>query len=172
VKVTESRPMQFLTALLALVMASSPGLVAAQSQDAASQPDQQATQPAQNPAPNPSAPAATPQSDPSAIPDSPGATQTQHDSAAPQASTPTNGLPRPGQQTPPPQKPAGTAAAEPVNPSGVAASEPAGAAIAPAKQKRTRSLLIKLGAVVGVGAAVGTVLALSAATGSKPPGSH
>jgi uncharacterized membrane protein len=71
-----------------------------------------------------------------------------------------------------PTKPLGTAAAEPVTPSGVAASQPAGAALAPAKQRRTRSLLIKVGAIVGGGVALGTIFALSNATSSKPPGSH
>ena len=69
-------------------------------------------------------------------------------------------------------KPLGTAAAQPVTPTGVAASQPAGAAIAPAKQRRTRSLLIKVGAIVGGGVALGTIFALSNATSSKPPGAH
>jgi hypothetical protein len=69
-------------------------------------------------------------------------------------------------------RPVGTAAAEAPPSSGVAASEPAGTAIAPAKQRQVRSLLIKLGALLGAGAAVGTVMALSSATSSKPPGSH
>jgi hypothetical protein len=51
---------------------------------------------------------------------------------------------------------------------GVAASRPAGAAIAPAKQKRARTLLIKVGIVVGVAVAVGTVVALSNASPSRP----
>jgi len=64
--------------------------------------------------------------------------------------------------------PVGTAAAPYEKPSGVAASRPAGAAIAPAKQRRVRSFLIKMGVVVGAGVAVGTVLALSHGSPSRP----
>jgi cytoskeletal protein RodZ len=70
------------------------------------------------------------------------------------------------------QKPVGTAAAESVPTSGVAASQPAGTAIAPGKQRRTRSILIKVGALVGAGIAVGTVAALTLGTSSKPPGAR
>jgi hypothetical protein len=66
------------------------------------------------------------------------------------------------------QQPAGTAAAGSIKATGVAASQPAGAAIAPAKQRRTRSILIKVGALVGAGVAVGTVVALSSASPSRP----
>ncbi len=71
-----------------------------------------------------------------------------------------------------PQEPVGTAAAEFIKTTGVAASKPAGSAIAPAKQRRARSILIKVGAIVGAGAAVGAVVALSAASPSRAPGSH
>lgn len=70
------------------------------------------------------------------------------------------------------QKPVGTAAAESVPTSGVAASQPAGTAIAPGKQRRTRSILIKVGALVGAGVAIGTVAALTLGTSSKPPGAR
>lgn len=70
------------------------------------------------------------------------------------------------------QEPVGTAAAESVETTGVAASKPAGAAIAPAKQRRTRSLLIKVGAIVGAGVAIGTVAALSSGSPSRPPGAR
>ena len=70
------------------------------------------------------------------------------------------------------QEPVGTAAAGSVEATGVAASKPAGAAIAPAKQRRTRALLIKVGAVVGAGVAIGTVAALSNASPSRPPGAR
>jgi hypothetical protein len=66
----------------------------------------------------------------------------------------------------------GTAVAETPTTTGVAASNPAGAAIAPAKQRRVRVLLIKVGAIAGVGVALGTVAALSAGSPSRPPGSH
>jgi len=70
------------------------------------------------------------------------------------------------------QEPVGTAAAAGVEATGVTASKPAGAAIAPAKQRRTRSFLIKVSAIVGAGVAVGTVVALASASPSRPPGAH
>ncbi len=70
------------------------------------------------------------------------------------------------------QKPVGTAAAEKPATTGVAASNVAGAAVAPARQKRSHALLIKVGAIVGAGVALGTVAAFSAASPSRPPGSH
>ena len=71
-----------------------------------------------------------------------------------------------------PHEPVGTAAAESVATTGVAASRPAGVAVAPAKQQRMRSILIKVGALVGVGVAVGKTVALSQGSPSRPPGSH
>ncbi len=68
------------------------------------------------------------------------------------------------------QKPVGTAAAEAPSVRGTGASKPAGFAIAPGKQRQSRSFLIKVGAVIGAGAALGTVMALSMASPSKPPG--
>jgi hypothetical protein len=67
-----------------------------------------------------------------------------------------------------PHEPVGTAAAPYEKVTGVPASMPAGAAIAPAKQKRTRSILIKVGLIVAAGVAIGTVVALSTASSSKP----
>jgi hypothetical protein len=75
-------------------------------------------------------------------------------------------------QTQPLQRPVGTAAAEPMHAGGVAASQPAGVAVAPAKQRRTRTIVIRVGAIIGAGVAVGTVAALTQATSSKPPGAH
>jgi hypothetical protein len=74
----------------------------------------------------------------------------------------------PKQQQPGTQEPVGTAAAQPVNTLGVAASKPTGAAIAPAKQRRARSILIKVGAALGAGVAIGTVVALSNSSPSRP----
>jgi len=65
--------------------------------------------------------------------------------------------------------PIGTAAAESAKTAGAPASRPAGVAIAGQKQKRSRSLLIKLGALAAAGAAIGTVYALSRGTSSLPP---
>ncbi len=73
---------------------------------------------------------------------------------------------------PPPQKPVGTAAAEAPSASGVAASQPAGVAVAPAKQRRVRTIVLRTGAIIGAGVAVGSVVALTAGTSSKPPGAH
>ncbi len=70
------------------------------------------------------------------------------------------------------QKPVGTAAAEAPHTTGVAASQPAGVAIAPARQHRVRTIVIRVGAIVGAGVAVGSVVALTEATSSKPPGAH
>jgi anti-anti-sigma factor len=73
----------------------------------------------------------------------------------------------PKQQTGTPE-PLGTAAAKFIKTTGVAASRPAGSAIAPGKQRRARSILIKVGVIASAGVAVGTVVALSAASPSRP----
>jgi glucose/arabinose dehydrogenase len=65
-------------------------------------------------------------------------------------------------------QPVGTAAAPYGNTTGVAASRPAGAVIAPAKQRRVRTILIRIGVVVGAGVAIGTVAALSHGSSSEP----
>jgi len=67
-----------------------------------------------------------------------------------------------------PTPPLGTAAAPAEPASGVAASRPAGAAIAPARQKRERAFVIRVGLLVGAAIAVGTVVALSSASPSRP----
>lgn len=85
-----------------------------------------------------------------------GASQTD----APQANSATQ------QQNP--QKPVGTAAAPPEGAVGITAARPAGAVIAPAKQRRARTILIRVGLIVGAGVALGTVLALTHATPSQP----
>jgi len=66
------------------------------------------------------------------------------------------------------QNPVGTAAAPYVKALGIPASRPAGAAIAPAKQKRAHSFLIKVGVIVGAAIAIGTVVGLSKASPSRP----
>jgi len=65
-------------------------------------------------------------------------------------------------------QPVGTAAAPGMKSTGVAGSRVSGAAIAPAKQKRVRTFLIRVAVVVGACVAVGTVVALSHATPSQP----
>jgi hypothetical protein len=111
------------------------------------------------------------QADPAELPDSPGMLQSQAPVTAPQTATGQEQQQQPSDRANDAQQPVGTAAAE-IATSGVAASKPAGVAIAPAKQGRARSLLIKVGALVGAGVAVGAVMALSASTPSKPPGAH
>lgn len=97
----------------------------------------------------------------SPVPDAP---QAQQQSPNPNAG--------PGQNTATQQEPEGTAAARATKTIGGPASKPAGSAIAPAKQRQLRSLLIKIGAIAGAGAALGTVYALTRGTPSKPPGAH
>jgi len=70
------------------------------------------------------------------------------------------------------QEPTGTAAAPAGRVTGSAASQPAGVAIAPAKQRQVRSILIKMGAIAGAGIALGTVYGLSKASPSNPPGAN
>ncbi len=71
-----------------------------------------------------------------------------------------------------PQRPVGTAAAEAPKVNGITAAQPAGVAIAPARQRRIRTIVLRVGAIVGAGVAVGTVVALTEGTSSKPPGAH
>jgi len=115
----------------------------------------------------------------SQLPDSPGSVQT---SSSQSKSAPTGAV-QSAQLAPPPQpsqalpqsqsrEPLGTAAAETVPTMGIAASQPAGAALAPAKQRRVRTILITVGAILGAGAAAGVTMALSEGSPSKPPGAR
>lgn len=88
-------------------------------------------------------------------------------SQPPSTSQPTSGNQQPSQQGGN-AAPVGTAAAPYEKGTGIAASRPAGVVIAPAKQRRTRSLLIRVGLLVGAAAAIGTVVALSKASPSEP----
>jgi len=114
------------------------------------------------------------------LPDSPGyvwaqeSQQPQQPSAAPPANPPAaQTSPEPNaEQEPKLQRPIGTAAAPAPGVSGVTAAQPAGVAIAPAKQRRVRTIVIRVGAILGASAALGTVIALTEATPSKPPGAH
>jgi hypothetical protein len=123
-----------------------------------------------------------------ALPDSPGASRPNQkpEGAGPPTLMVAQNQPSPSQATQPSsnsnqsnqnrapdaQKPVGTAAAEAPHTTGVAASQPAGVAIAPAKQHRVRTIVIRVGAIVGAGVAVGTVVALTEGTSSRPPGAH
>jgi hypothetical protein len=119
----------------------------------------------------------TAQSPPGAhpLPDSPGAAQSlaagEEQSRSEGRQTVPSALTAP-QPNGAANQPVGTAAAESVTTTGVAVSRPAGLALAPAKQRRVRSMLIKVGVVVGAGAAIGTTLALTKASPGRPPGAH
>lgn len=116
----------------------------------------------ETPAPSQTAPAQTDQP----LPDSPSSVaEPQSQEKAPEQSPPSSAPPRARQ-------PVGTAVAEPITTTGVAASRPAGAAVAPAKQRRMRTILIAVGALAGAGVALGAVTALSKGSPSKPPGSR
>lgn len=81
---------------------------------------------------------------------------------APEAQNPQPGSAQNGTDpAPSDQKPLGVAAAPYTRPTGVAGSRPAGAVIAPARQRRVRTILISIGVVVAAGVAIGTVAALS-----------
>lgn len=84
---------------------------------------------------------------------------------APESSVPQT--PQAPQENAPPA-PLGTAVAPYGKGIGIAASRPAGAVIAPAKQRRTRSFVIKLSVLIGACVAVGTVVALSNGSPSQP----
>ncbi|HKR97527.1 MAG TPA: hypothetical protein VJW55_19275 [Candidatus Angelobacter sp.] len=154
---------------------ATPAATAAQSQEQtqqnqSAQPQQQNQQ--QQPV-NPSGTTVNPSQAPlqpvTTYPDASGAQQEQQPSTTTtpeQSNIPEN--PQPKKQ---PSEPVGAAAAESVPTAGGAAAKPAGVAIAPAKQHQTRSLLIKVGAALAAGAAIGTVFALSHSSPSTPPGS-
>lgn len=67
-----------------------------------------------------------------------------------------------------PSQPMGTAAAPAEPAGGIAATRPAGAAIAPAKQKRSHTLLIRWSLLIGAAVAIGTVVGLSSASPARP----
>ena len=98
---------------------------------------------------------------PAGIPDNPNSGQIADSSQQTSAS-------QQGQPQTSTSKALGTAAAPYEKSTGVPASRPAGAVIAPAKQRRTRSFLIKVGVIVGAAVAIGTVVALSKASPNRP----
>jgi hypothetical protein len=122
------------------------------------------------------------------LPDSPGVTLARlQDTAPQQGGSAQSSIPAPAQpateqsgtqeqqqpqQQPRLQRPVGTAAAAAPGVSGVTAAQPAGVAIAPAKQHRVRTIILRTGAILAGGAAIGGVIALTKATPSKPPGAH
>lgn len=164
----KSWPIRLLGILLSILLCIPPDAVAASGadpQNAASVSSE--TQPSQSPSPEEVAG--------NALPDSPGATRASLQSD--QQSQPAEpGNQQVGQDKKPDstteQQPAGAAAAEAGKTTGGAASKPAGAALAPAKQKQSRSLALKLGLLAGAGIALGTITALSIGSTGRPPGSH
>lgn len=85
-----------------------------------------------------------------------------------QSDTPGAAQPAAGAQQGGTTSPVGTAAAPKQQVTGVMGSRPAGAAIAPARQRRARTILIRVGVVIGAAVAVGTVAALSKGSPSRP----
>jgi hypothetical protein len=78
--------------------------------------------------------------------------------------------PQQSSQAPATQTPSGAAGAKATNPKGAPVAQPVGAAVAPARQRGHRSLLIKVGLLAGAAVAVGTVVALSERSPTRPPG--
>jgi len=140
-------------------------------------PGPQATDSVQSEQPNSTAPVSqpAPQESGSPVPDMPPLTGAQ---AEPAPIEPAKSEPAKSDQlgaSPQaltPRAPLGTAVAEPLQTTGVAASRPAGIAVAPAGQRRVRTILIRVGSLVGAGVAIGTTMALSQGSTSRPPGSH
>lgn len=158
---------QQIAVCLALVLMAAPFAASSPQQEKNhSQPEQQTVSSAETQL---SAPASdkdseTPVVQPETLPNSPGSVRSLAADSRVAAQQPSpEEQPQSGTQ-----EPVGTAAAPFVKTTGVAASQPAGAAIAPAKQRRARSILIKVGLIAGAAVAVGTVAALSSASPSHP----
>lgn len=101
----------------------------------------------------------------SALPENPAPANPKAPAQEQQPATPQSTPPAPPDNS---HRPVGTAAAPYEPTTGIAASRPAGAAIAPAKQRRVRTFLISLGIIAGAGIAVGSVAALSHGSPSRP----
>jgi type IV secretory pathway VirB10-like protein len=160
-----SKPYRVLALVLAFALCGVPELIAQTQQH---EPQPQPTQPDINTAPPDQTQPPAPQPD-QAQPELPNApvAQTPNQTQQGRQQNPQANQ-QPTQQNT--QEPAGTAAAGQATTVGGAASKPAGSAIAPAKQRQVRSLLIKIGAIAAAGAALGIVYGLSKSTSSKPPG--
>ena len=96
----------------------------------------------------------------------------QSDAAAQKNDEPVPDAPQPQTQSAQQsgQAPAGAAGAKAANPKGAPVAQPVGAAVAPARQRGHRSLLVKVGLLAGAGVAIGTVVALSERSPNRPPG--
>jgi hypothetical protein len=162
---------RLLVALVAFTLCGGPQLVAAQQTAPPSQTQDQ-TQPATPNTPDQSVGTtqenATP--DPTKGPQQPSEKQLPN---APSTSQNTNQQPaNTSDQNEGKETPLGAAAAQAGKTTGGTASKPAGTAIAPAKQRQVRSLLIKVGAVAAGAAALGIVYGLSRSSPSIPPGAR
>jgi len=174
----QSSRFKFLSAALALALAVSPEMLAQQTSGQTQSTAPQSTQPQNGqPAPpnqtQPSGGAINPSQPPlqpvTTYPDASDTQQDEQQATPPEQNQNTANPPEAPQPKQQPSQPVGAATAERVPTAGGAAAKPAGAAIAPAKQHQTRSLLIKIGAIAAAGAAVGTIYALSRGTSSTPP---
>jgi len=148
--------------VLALLITVPLGLAATDDLPQAPQPAPQATRPAPQPSPGQGSAASEDAGSDSLVAQngqSPGQSQNQQPAATPGPAT---------TQQNAPQQPVGTAAAPYVGPAGVPASRPAGAAIAPAKQRRVRIYTIRIALLVGAAVAIGTVIGASAGSPSRP----
>jgi len=99
------------------------------------------------------------------LPESPSPTQSESAAQGGQPAISQSSSEQQGEAQP---KPVGSAAAPFEKTTGVAASRPAGAVIAPAKQHQARSILIRVSIVIGAAVAIGTVVALSRGSSSRP----
>src|ERR1700689_3648965 len=146
--------------LLLAVSFCDAGFSQAQVSPAAAGQNDAAAQMKQQSASNPSAPsdAALTQSGKVEYPDAPDSQSGKNGNSQPAAEPQQNGD----------VKPLGTAAAPYSKPSGVMGSKPTGVAIAPAKQRGVRGILISVGVVAGAAIAIGTVAALSHGSPSRP----
>jgi cytoskeletal protein RodZ len=97
------------------------------------------------------------------LPDAPQPQQAQTPQQSSQASQQSS-------QTSSTQTPSGAAGAKAATPKGAPVAQTVGAAVAPAHQRGHRSLLIKVGLLAGAAVAVGTVVALSERSPTRPPG--
>jgi hypothetical protein len=98
-----------------------------------------------------------------------GSSNAVHPNSPDQSGQPSNSQATPDQPQSGTTKPVGTAAAPLDRGTGVAATRPAGAVIAPAKQRRARTILIRVGVIVGAAVAVGVVVGLSKSSSGRPP---
>lgn len=138
-----------------------------QQDTSAQNPQSNSTRPDPSQAPLAPVPSARPADNNTVPPDAPSEVQRSQQQPAQPTTTQMQST-----QQPTPSVPLGTATAQQGATRGGLASRPAGEAIAPAKQRQTHSLLIKLGLVAAGAAAVGTVVGLTRGTSSVPPGAR